>query len=140
MILRRKIYDRLLKWKALSEGTSAVLVEGARRVGKSTIVVEFAKNEYEDYLILDFAKEAPEIKQNFTDHIGELDTFFRNLFLLKGKSLPKRKSVIIFDEIQLFPPARPASWSVTMAGVCSTSARRPRRCSERSPMRSRAAA
>ena len=108
MVFKRKIYDRLLEWKELSNGQSALLIEGARRIGKSTIVETFAKNEYEDYLILDFAKEDKDIKQNFENNIGDLDTFFRNLFLLKGKSIPERKSVIIFDEVQLFPLARQA--------------------------------
>ena len=60
----------MLKWKRLSAGESAMLIEGARRIGKSTIVEEFAKNEYDDYIILDFAKESEEIKQNFIDNIG----------------------------------------------------------------------
>lgn len=108
MVFKRKIYDKLLEWKEISNGQSALLVEGARRIGKSTIVEIFAKNEYEDYIILDFAKEEKDVKQNFEDNMGDLDTFFRNLFLLKGKSIPERKSVIIFDEVQLFPLARQA--------------------------------
>lgn len=108
MIFRRKIYEKMLKWKNLSDGESALLIEGARRIGKSTIAEEFAKNEYEDYIILDFAKEGKDIKQNFIENIGDLDTFFRNLFLLKEKVLPEKKSVIIMDEVQLFPIARQA--------------------------------
>lgn len=108
MAFKRKIYDRLLEWKQLSAGKSAILIEGARRVGKSTIVEEFAKREYEDYMILDFAKEGKEIRQNFEENIGNMDVFFQNLFLLKGKSLPRRKAVVIFDEVQLFPRARQA--------------------------------
>lgn len=107
MIFRRKVYNRLLEWKAQSKGSSAVLVEGARRIGKSTLVKEFAQNEYDDFIILDFAKENEDVKRNF-DNIGDMDTFFRNLFLLKGKRLPQRKAVIIFDEVQLFPIARQA--------------------------------
>ena len=84
MVFKRKIYDKLLEWKKLSGGQSAILLEGARRIGKSTIVEEFAKNEYDDYIILDFARESKDIKQNFEDNIGNLNTFFRNLFLLKG--------------------------------------------------------
>ena len=87
MIFKRKVYDKLLKWKELSSGTSAVLLEGARRIGKSTIVEEFAKREYDDYMILDFAKENKDIKNNFVENMDDLDTFFRNLFLLKGRSL-----------------------------------------------------
>lgn len=108
MIFERKIYDKMLEWKRLSGGASALMLEGARRIGKSTIVEYFAQNEYEDYLILDFAKESKDIKRNFEENIGDMDTFFRNLFLLKGKSLPEKKSVIIMDEVQLFPIARQA--------------------------------
>lgn len=108
MIFRRKIYDKLLEWKELSTGTSAVLLEGARRIGKSTIVEEFAKQEYDDYLILDFVKENKDVRNNFLENMDDLDTFFRNLFLLKGKSLQGKRCVIIFDEVQLFPQARQA--------------------------------
>ena len=106
MIFKRKVYEKLLKWKELSAGQSAVLLEGARRIGKSTIVEEFAKNEYDDYLILDFARESQDVRNNFVENMSDLDTFFRNLFLLKGKSLQGKKCVIIFDEVQLFPIAR----------------------------------
>ena len=106
MIFKRKVYEKLLKWKELSSGQSAVLLEGARRIGKSTIVEEFAKNEYDDYLILDFARESQDVRNNFVENMSDLDTFFRNLFLLKGKSLQGEKCVIIFDEVQLFPIAR----------------------------------
>lgn len=106
MIFKRKIYDGLLKWKDESDGSSAIMIEGARRVGKSTVAEEFAKNEYEDYIIVDFGKDGEDYRNNF-QNIGSLTEFFRNLFLLKGKStLPERKSVIIFDEVQLFPLAR----------------------------------
>lgn len=71
----------------LSAGASAVLLEGARRIGKSTIVEEFAKNEYDDYMILDFARENKDVRNNFIENMDDLDSFFRNLFLLKGKSL-----------------------------------------------------
>lgn len=108
MVFRRKVYDKLLEWKELSAGTSAVLLEGARRIGKSTIVEEFAKREYDDYMILDFAKEKREIRNNFLENMDDLDTFFRNLFLLKGRGLKGKKCVLIFDEVQLFPVARQA--------------------------------
>ncbi len=108
MIFKRKVYNKLLKWKEMSAGTSAVLLEGARRIGKSTIVEEFAKQEYDDYMILDFAKESKDIKNNFIENMDDLDTFFRNLFLLKGRSLKGKKCVLIFDEVQLFPLARQA--------------------------------
>lgn len=105
--LRRKAYEQLLQWKNESDGTSAILLEGARRVGKSTVVEAFAQAEYDDYLLLDFTREIPEVLENFRN-IGDLDTFFRNLFLLKGKELPRRRAVIVLDEVQLFPPARQA--------------------------------
>lgn len=108
MTFKRKIYDKLLKWKELSAGTSAILLEGARRIGKSTIVEQFARNEYDDFMILDFARESEDVKNNFVQNMDDLDTFFRNLFLLKGKSLKGKKCALIFDEVQLFPLARQA--------------------------------
>lgn len=108
MIFRRKVYDKLLEWKELSAGDSAVLLEGARRIGKSTIVEEFAKKEYDDYMILDFAKENKDVRNNFIENMDDLDSFFRNLFLLKGRSLKGKNCVLIFDEVQLFPQARQA--------------------------------
>ena len=108
MDFKRKIYDRMLLWKTESNGKSALLIEGARRVGKSTIAELFARNEYDDYLLLDFALETKDIRKNFEENTGDLDTFFRNLFIIKGKDLPPRRSVIIFDEVQLFPKARQA--------------------------------
>lgn len=108
MVFKRKVYDKLLEWKELSAGTSAVFLEGARRIGKSTIVEEFAKREYDDYMILDFAKENKDIKNNFIENIDDMDTFFRNLFLLKGRSLKGKRCVLIFDEVQLFPLASQA--------------------------------
>lgn len=103
-IFRRKIYDKLLKWKALN-GTEALLIEGARRIGKSTIVEEFAKNEYESYILIDFTKSSPEVFRLFDD-MSNLDSFFTYLQLLFGVSLVKRKSLIIFDEVQFAPRAR----------------------------------
>ncbi len=108
MVFKRKVYDKLLEWKNISAGKTAVLIEGARRIGKSTIVEEFARNEYDDYMILDFAKEKKEIKNIFEENIDDLDAFFRNLFLLKGRSLKGKHCAIIFDEVQLFPLARQA--------------------------------
>ena len=108
MVFRRKAYAKLLQWKELAAGTSAVLLEGARRIGKSTIVEEFAKNEYDDYMILDFARENRDVQNLFIDDMDELDSFFRNLFLLKGRDLKGKNCVLIFDEVQLFPKARQA--------------------------------
>ncbi|KIR01499.1 hypothetical protein P261_00313 [Lachnospiraceae bacterium TWA4] len=108
MIFKRKIYNKFLEWKKLSKGKSALFVEGARRIGKSTIVEEFVKNEYDDYLILDFATESIDVQRNFIENLGNMDNFFRNLFLLKGKILKGERCAIIFDEVQLFPQARQA--------------------------------
>lgn len=87
-MLQRRIYSRLLGWKTNSAGRIAVLIEGARRVGKPTIAESFAKNEYEDYLILNYALESEAVKGNFSN-LSNLDEFFRNLFLLKRKVLQR---------------------------------------------------
>ena len=106
-MFKRKIYDQLLDWKNSSNGETAILVEGARRIGKSTTVEEFAKNEYKDYILIDFSKADKDILNNF-ENINHLDTFFRNLFLYTEKVLTPRQGLIIFDEVQLFPIARQA--------------------------------
>ncbi len=106
-MFKRKIYDDLKNWKEESAGSSALLIEGARRVGKSTVAEEFAKKEYKSYIIIDFSLAEKALKDNF-ENIGNLDTFFRNLFLICGKTLKPRESLIIFDEVQLFPKARQA--------------------------------
>ena len=108
-MFKRKLYEKLKNWKDSNQSSKyAILVEGARRIGKSTLVEEFAKNEYDDYLLLDFSIESDEVKNEFDKNIGNLDTFFMNLFLLKDKTLKSRNSLIIFDEVQLFPKARQA--------------------------------
>ena len=104
-MFKRKVYQYLKTWKVESAGTSAVMIEGARRVGKSTVAEEFARSEYDDYILIDFSIAEKAIKDNF-DNIANIDTFFRNLFILTGKTLTKRKCVIIFDEVQFFPKAR----------------------------------
>lgn len=104
-MFKRKVYDYLKAWKEESDGMSAVMIEGARRVGKSTVALEFARKEYDDYILIDFSTAEQAVKDNF-DNIGNMDTFFRNLFVLTGKTLEKRKGVIIFDEVQFFPKAR----------------------------------
>jgi len=106
-IFKRKIYNAILDWKLQSKGKTALLIEGARRIGKSTIAEEFAKNEYEDYLIIDFSNTEEEIIELF-NHMSDLNRFFLMLQTLTGKSLPHGKSVIIFDEIQFCPKARQA--------------------------------
>lgn len=107
MVFRRKIYDRILQWKNENMGKSALLVEGARRVGKSTIVEEFARNEYESYILIDFNKASRETKALFED-LNDLDYIFLTLQTTYRKSLVRRKSVIIFDEVQRCPLARQA--------------------------------
>lgn len=106
MVLKRKIYNRFLDWKANWAGKRALLVQGARRIGKSTIVEEFAKNEYETYILINFQTDLNKVERLFKNYISDLDTFFRNLSLIYGKRLIERKSLIIFDEVQLFPLAR----------------------------------
>ena len=109
MMFKRKFYDLMLEWKANSNGKSAMMIDGARRVGKSTIAEEFAKNEYRDYLIIDFAIANEDVKALFRDDVGDMNTFFRNLFVLLGrKKMPERQSLIILDEVQKYPLARQA--------------------------------
>lgn len=105
-MFRRKAYGRLLKWKNTSNGKTAMLIEGARRVGKSTIAEEFARNEYESYALVDFTKVNDEFKQMFLDMRNDLDGLFLYLSAALGVTLHRRKSLVIFDEVQLFPPAR----------------------------------
>lgn len=107
MIFKRKIYDRMLEWKQSRNGSTALLIKGARRIGKSTIAEEFAKNEYESYIAIDFA-DAPTEVWEAVDNISDRDSFFTQLQLIYGKSLIPGKSVIIFDEIQKCPKARQA--------------------------------
>lgn len=106
-VFKRKIYDKLLKWKRESQGKSAVLIEGARRIGKSTIVEEFAKREYESYILIDFLKASKEIKGLFDD-LMDLDFIFLRLQNTYNVELIERKSLIVFDEVQLCPKARQA--------------------------------
>lgn len=106
-IFRRKIYQKLLEWKNDSDGSSALLIEGARRVGKSTIAEEFAKNEYDDYLLIDFSIASEDIIDLF-NNISDINRFFLGLQTITGKTMPKRKSIIIFDEVQFCPKARQA--------------------------------
>lgn len=106
-IFKRKIYDRLVEWKQKSNGASALLVQGARRIGKSTIVEEFAKNEYSSYLIIDFNKASTIVKSLFDD-LMDIDFIFLQLQTIYNVVLENRKSVIIFDEVQKCPNARQA--------------------------------
>ncbi|MGN0739825.1 MAG: ATP-binding protein [Treponema sp.] len=105
MAFKRKIYKDFLNWKENWASTRALLVQGARRIGKSTIVEEFAKNEYSSYILINFQSDLKKVKDLFDD-ISDLDTFFRSLSLIYGKKLIPHESIIIFDEVQLFPIAR----------------------------------
>lgn len=107
MTFKRKIYDKFLEWKKNSDGKTALLVEGACRIGKSTIVEEFAKNEYESYILIDFTKASQEVFKLFDD-ISDLNYIFMRLQLIYHKELHERKSLIIFDEVQFCPKARQA--------------------------------
>ena len=89
MVLRRKIYSRLLEWKK-TEGKRALLIEGARRVGKSTIVEEFGKNEYESYILIDFSSVSNVVKDAFENYLNSLDTFFMIISAEFGVRLYKR--------------------------------------------------
>ncbi len=106
-MFRRKIYRKLKQWKTESDGRTALLIEGARRVGKSTIVEEFAKREYESYIMIDFAAASQLVKDLFRD-LSDLNYIFLQLQLQYKVDLKERKSLIIFDEVQLCPLARQA--------------------------------
>lgn len=107
MVFKRKIYARMRAWKQTAHGRSALLIQGARRVGKSTIVEEFAKNEYKSYVLIDFS-EADQETRNLFEDAAHLDFLFLRLQVLYDVRLYERDSVIIFDEVQLCPKARQA--------------------------------
>ena len=106
-MFQRKIYDKLVQWKRESDGRSALLIEGARRVGKSTIVEEFARREYESYILIDFSVAPRSVRELFED-VSDLNYLFLQLQLQYRRDLHERKSLIIFDEVQLCPLARQA--------------------------------
>lgn len=106
-MFKRKIYAKMLEWKRRSKGSTALLIEGARRIGKSTIVEEFAKNEYESYILIDFSRAGKDLKDLFDD-LSSTDYLFMQLQLLFNTKLVERKSLIIFDEVQFCPKARQA--------------------------------
>ena len=106
-VFNRKIYGEMLKWKEERSDKYALLIKGARRVGKSTIAEEFAKNEFKSYIMIDFAHTNREIMELFDD-MYHLDFFFLQLQQFTGTRLYEHESVIIFDEVQLFPKARQA--------------------------------
>ena len=104
---KRKIYDTMLKWKTERNGDTALLIQGARRIGKSTIAEEFARREYKSYILIDFSKVSKEVSDLFND-ISDLNYLFIRLQFIYQVQLYERESVIIFDEVQLQPLARQA--------------------------------
>ena len=106
--MRRKIYDSLLKWKQEKDGTTALMIEGARRVGKSYIAEEFARNEYDSYILIDFSKAPKRVKDWFDEYLEDVDTLLQNIQLHYKRQLTPRRSLIIFDEVQKCPRAREA--------------------------------
>lgn len=107
IIFKRKIYDRMLQWKKERAGDTALLIQGARRIGKSTIAEDFAKNEYKSYLLIDFSIAPTEVYELFND-ISDLNYIFFRLQLIYRIQLYQRESVIVFDEVQKCPQARQA--------------------------------
>ena len=106
-VFKRKIYSKMLQWKQERNGKTALLIKGARRVGKSTIVEEFAHNEYESYLLIDFSTASEEVRSLFND-LMDLDYIFLRLQALYHVNLERRRSVVVFDEVQNCPLARQA--------------------------------
>ena len=113
-MFKRKIYDKLLEWKK-QNGSTSLLIEGARRIGKSTIVENFAQNEYKTYIMIDFSDTTNAVRDLFNDG-SDLSTFFFSLSLLTGVSLHERETLIIFDEVQMFPRARQLTKKLVLDG------------------------
>ena len=106
--MKRKIYNDFLRWKKEESLECALFIDGARRIGKSYAVEDFAKNEYKSYILIDFYLAGDNVKNLFHEYLNDLDTFFLMLSNIYGVKLYERDSVIIFDEVQFFPPARGA--------------------------------
>lgn len=104
--MKRKIYEKLVEWKNISKGSTAMMIEGARRVGKSYIAKEFARSEYSSYILIDFNKEDDEFRKRFNSLRSDLDSLFLFLQEYYNTQLFKRESIIIFDEVQKYPVAR----------------------------------
>lgn len=107
-VFERKIYSEMLKWKRENDGKSALLIEGARRIGKSTIAEQFARREYRSYILIDFNKAGKDVYQLFSESMEDLDYIFMYLESKYHKTLYPRESVIVFDEVQKCPMARQA--------------------------------
>ena len=106
--MKRKLYDTLLEWKRRDAGKYALLIDGARRVGKSYLAEEFARREYENHVVIDFAEIGADVKRIFNDELRNLDVFFMLLQSKLGVSLTPGRSLVVFDEVQRFPRAREA--------------------------------
>ena len=106
--MRRKVYDELIKWKKESNGKVALLIDGARRIGKSYIAEQFAKENYKSYILIDFNKVGKDVKELFDNYLDNLDMFFMYLSSYYKTDLYERDTLIIFDEVQLYPRARSA--------------------------------
>ena len=106
--MKRKIYNELLKWKEKESHRTALLIDGARRVGKSYIAEKFGANEYKSYILIDFFQAGNEVKDLFENYLNDLDTFFKYLSAIYETKLYNHNSLIIFDEIQFYPRARAA--------------------------------
>ena len=106
--MKRKIYNQLVEWKNTSQGKTALLIDGARRVGKSYIVEEFAKENYKTYILIDFSKAPREIKELFDNYVDRLEYLYTYISGYYGIKLYERESLIIFDEVQFCPKARGA--------------------------------
>lgn len=105
-MLKRKAYDTLLKWKHESAGKTALLIEGARRVGKSTLARTFGETEYKSCLVIDFFQAPAEVKQYFEDYRTDFDSLFLYLSVFYNVKLYEHETLIVFDEVQMYPQAR----------------------------------
>lgn len=106
--MKRKIYDALLSWKEREQGKTALMIQGARRVGKSYIVKEFGQKEYRSCILIDFNKASDDVKKLFENDLDDMDVFFLKLSTYYGTALYERDTLIILDEVRLFPRARSA--------------------------------
>lgn len=106
--MKRKVYEKLMQWKQNSNGRTAILIDGARRVGKSYIVEKFAKENYKSYIVIDFNKVSKELKDLFEHYLNDMDNLFLYLSNYFNITLYERESLIVFDEVQLYPKARSA--------------------------------
>lgn len=106
--MKRKIYQKLIEWKENSKGKTALIIDGARRVGKSYIVEKFARENYKSYIIIDFNKVSNDVKELFVHYLNDMDTLFLYLSNYFNIPLYERESLIVFDEVQLYPKARSA--------------------------------